>query len=808
MLSVRKHVKQRNELNRVIPVKEITDLIRYKDGTYRKVLKVTDPLNVKLMGRDELLRAIRSLKSVFNMLDTGQTCQILITSDPADIEDYLWEVYGKLEEARQRKNHFVADRLKGLSKYLEEHGMSRNVHNFYLILQSRSKKRELAEQELDNLTSSVRSQLGECDIKVDSLDRDGISKAIYQYLSPVKSLASPYKPGMNLMRWRPPDVEDCGSYLIMDHTYYRFYTISYMPEEIVAGWLDNLLSLKINLDISICLRPVPKAAIIKRINEKISDYQAMEIDHLPESVKQDYEEKIQSNKELIQQIRPQSENLLATTFLMAVRADSKKELDSACEIFEQNVTDVHVKKALHEGIHLLWHFLPIGHIDDEVERRYHWPLPAESAAFTLPFNSPEVNFNEGILRGINVQTDSPVILNPWNEAIFHNRNEFKVGLPGSGKTFALVIETFREYVMGLTKRQILFDVEREFGKYFPFANRVVFSPGSDFCTNPFHIRSYVVDHDDPEQERIDLQTYLPLKISRMKSFFRWIHSEMTPLESAKLSEAIQKCYEKVGLYVRKPGEPKRNLKLPEEFPTLGDLDEELKKIPGCEDMRRIFHPYIWGEYASMFNGQTNWHLDGAINILDIHDLTEDVRKPMMDRLLEEVWEEIKKDRSEKMVLRIDEFGLLADERNSQTMQFAHDMAKRIRKYGGGLCVATQNMADFLSNGKWGTAVLNNCEIQHYMGLRNHDIKELVEKADMEFNHKELEILRKSEARGHGILILGHKKRIELQTECSPDEQECLNLRLTKKFPESANSSRKDNVVSMVDRIGGIGGGSN
>src|SRR5690606_15169539 len=167
-------------------VKEITDLIRYKDGTYRKVLKVTDPLNVKLMGRDELLRAIRSLKSVFNMLDTGQTCQILITSDPADIEDYLWEVYGKLEEARQRKNHFVADRLKGLSKYLEQHGMSLNVHNFYLILQSRSKKRELAEQELDNLTSSVRSQLGECDIKVDSLDRDGISKAIYQYLSPVK----------------------------------------------------------------------------------------------------------------------------------------------------------------------------------------------------------------------------------------------------------------------------------------------------------------------------------------------------------------------------------------------------------------------------------------------------------------------------------------------------------------------------------------------------------------------------------------------------------------------------------------------
>ncbi len=799
MLSIKQRVQKKNELNRVIPIREFGDLIRYKDGTYRQILKITDPINIDLMGTEELTKAIHSLQSVMNMLKPRQSCQILIHSDPADIEDYLWDLYGKAEAAERRGDTYIAERLRAKARYLENHRhKARNVHNFYLVLKSTSKKRDQAEQELHDLSSSVIDKLASTNINATRLKKEEINRVIYHHLAPVTSMAKPYQSSMDLMRWRPPDVRDHGTYLEMDHTYYQPYTVNYIPEKQPAGWLDTLLQARVNLDISITLTVADKSAVIKKINGKIAEYQAHQLDYLPESIKQEYEDKINSNKELLKKIRSHSENLLATTFLMVVRADSAEELKSACERFEQNVTDLQVKKVLYRGCNLLWYFLPICYRNDEVERRYHWPMPSETAAFMLPFNSSEVNFNRGILRGINVKTEAPVILDPWDQSLFFNRNEFKVGRSGSGKTWSMVVDTFREYYAGSTQRQILLDIEREFHKYFPFANRIVFSPGSDYCTNPFHIRSYVVDHDDPDQEIVDLQAYLPRKVSNMKSFFRWIYPEMSTLESAKLSEAIRRCYEAVGLKLRLPGEPKKVLKLPEKFPTLSDLDRVLAEMSGMEKFRTVLQPFVEGEYATMFSGQTNWDLSGAINILDIHDLTKDVQKPMMDLLLGEVWEEIKKNREEKMVLRIDELGLIADGRNPMTMEFCHDMAKRIRKYGGGLVVATQNITDFLSNGKWGTAILNNCEFQHFMGLKSHDIKMLTKEVEMEFSKRELEILRKDKAQGHGIFILKDRKRIEMQTECSEDEQKCLGLKKASDYlKQLEEAKKKNNVVSMV-----------
>lgn len=786
----KKKLRERNVLNRVLPVREIDDLIRGKDGKYKQVLKITDPVNTDLMGADELKKAIHSLQDILNMLKGRQTCQILITSDPVDIDEYLWQLYGKADAADRRGEEYIAGRLRQKAHYLDQHRhVARNIHNFYMVLESISKKRDQAEQELHDLSSSVIDKFASANMKAYRLKKEEISRVLYNYLSPVGALTHPYHPGMNLMRWRPHDVVDHGGYLEMNHTVYQPYTVNYIPEDQEAGWLDVLLQAREKLDISITLTVSDKSNVIKKINGKIAEYQAHQLEYLPESIRQDYEDKIASNRAMLRKIRPHSENLFATTILMMVREETAEKLRSACERFEQNVTDIQVKKVLYKGANLLWYFLPIGHRNNELEQRYHWPMPAETAAFMIPFNSSEVNFNQGILRGVNVKTEAPVIMDPWDTSIFFNRNEFKVGRPGSGKTWSLVIDTFREYYASETQRQILFDVEREFHKYFPFANRVVFSPGSDYCTNPFHIRSYLLDHDDPDQEVNDLQAYLPRKVSNMKSFFRWIYPEMTQLESAKLSEAIRKCYAEVGLYIRHPEEPKQDLRLPKKFPTLSDLDQELAQMEGMNDFRTVIQPFVSGEYATMFNGQTNWNMDGSINILDIHDLTKDVQKPMTDLLLGEVWEEIKKNRKEKMVLRMDELGLIADERNPQTMEFCHDMAKRIRKYGGALVVATQNIADFLSNGKWGTAILNNCEFQHLMGLKSHDIKMLTKEVEMEFSKRELEILRKEKAQGHGIFILKDRKRIEMQTECSPDEQKCLSLKKASDYREQKEKER-------------------
>src|SRR5690606_10886076 len=150
---------------------------------------------------------------------------------------------------------------------------------------------------------------------------------------------------------------------------------------------------------------------------------------------------------------------------------------------------------------------------------------AELAASMLPFNSSSLNQNTGIMRGINVRTGEPVILEPWDRSILFNRNQFMAGTSGSGKSVAMLIQIVREWYAGSVKRQFVIDVEREFLRI-PVANRIVFAPGSTFCTNPFHIRSTILDSDVEGEDEENTQDYLPRKISQIESFFQWIYPEM------------------------------------------------------------------------------------------------------------------------------------------------------------------------------------------------------------------------------------------------------------------------------------------
>lgn len=769
-------IRKLNRLNRIIPVREIGDLIRYRDGTYRMVLKVIDPLNVDLLGNAEKEKAVESLQGIFNALRPNQSLQILITADPVDLGEYLWELGGKVQRNRMNGRTDKAEKLRSFMKYLENYQqIAQPIRNFFIVLCSMSKKKTDAEIELRDLSAHVVAKLEEAGILAIRMNKEQISRSIYERLAPVTSLTSPFDPNMDLMAWRPPDIKDSGHYLESDYNYTTFYTVSYIPNERKAGWLDPLINQRVKMDISITMTVMPKGEMISYLNGKISEFQANKLGTKSESARIYYDNKIESTKKMMKKIQPDSENLLGVTFLMAVHEEDPEKLKSACTRLENSIqgSEMRVKRVLYSGPNLLHYFIPIGYRNEEVEKRYYWPMYAELAASMLPFNSSSLNQNTGIMRGINVRTGEPVIFCHWDRSVFYNSNGFMAGTSGSGKSVAMLIQIVREWYAGEAKRQFVIDVEREFHRI-PIANRIVFGPGSSFCTNPFHIRSTILDSDVEGEDENDIQAYLPRKIAQLETFFQWIHPNMNWKERAHLVKAIEACYQDVGLSVRKKGEPRKQLRLPNKFPTLSDLDEKLKDIDEMQEFRLVLNKYVDGVYSSMFNGQTNWDLDSEINVLDIYDLEDAVKKPMMALLLSELWEEIKRDRNEKKILWVDELGLVADERNPQTLQFVHDMAKRIRKYSGGIVTATQNLSDYLSAGKWGQAILNNAEFVHLLGLKDGDVKSLVEDLEMEFSSKELRILKKKKAQGHGILICAGK-RIEMQTEFSPEEKQWLKI---------------------------------
>jgi len=753
-----------------VPLKEFdSEIIKTSDGKFKTVLKVIDPLNVNQMDEKQIVKAIKNTRAALNALNPGERCQMLVTSDEVDISQYLNEL---TEKQSNVSKSVIADykdsMIESKKDFLQEYTIkARNTHNFYLVLESREKKHDDASAELLDLMSNIVEHLEKAGLKIGRLSEEKVKEVIYKRLTPNSSRNQPYEAGMDLTAWQPPDIET-GQTLEIDGLHYAFYSISYFPKEIDEAWLDPILTARINVDVSVSLQVVSKNEQMDKINTQIRELESRIIETKATSVRQRYEQQIDSSKRLLEKISDDSENLFKVTFVFGVKGRDQDELRSSCNRFETNIKSNSMKaNKITNNPHCLWYMLPIGYKNANIETRYGWPMYSQLVGAMLPFNASEFNHNTGLLQGINVKSESPVIYDPWNKKIFNNRNEALLGESGSGKSWAVKLKIFREYYAGRAKRQFIIDPEREYNTI-PGANQIIFKPGSNFCTNPFHIRSTVVDADSGD-ESTDIAAYLPGKISDVVDWAKWIVPDMTPEELALLSMCVEKVYSDFNLDHKKDVE-----QLPEVFPTLEDLNKEMKTIEKLERVRVIMRPFTEGQYSSMFNGQTNWDLNEAINVLDIHELKEGVKKPMMDLLLKDLWEEVKRDRDEPVGLIADELWILADKKFPQTMEFVRNMGKRIRKYEGFLMVATQNVSDFIAAGEYGTAVINNCQFKTLMRLSENDVREMKNTQLVTLSESEEEIVSGDKPQGYCLHIV-KKKRVEMRTVANETELRELKL---------------------------------
>lgn len=731
------------------------------------MLKVVDPINSELLSDEDLMVAIQAVQDCANALE--QPAQILVSSERIDVSKYLAYLRGKADQA---EDAYTLERIQEKIKFLEmRSSTSRTVHNFYFVLESRFKKLNDAYEELTDLAKMYIEYLDYADMGTVQLQEHEIMKVLYEKLNPETSLTQPYMKGMTLQSICPNAIKDNGSYLQMDDWYYSFYTFSYFPEEVEPTWLKRVLNVRANLDFTIIMSPTDKTDVMVGTSKKIQALEERLLNKIPQMYRKKYEKERDSLDKLLEELQNDSENLFNTTFILAIREKSKDELESAEKRLETAISSskLRSKKLVFKGQQLMWYTLPICYSDPGLERQISWPMQSSTIASIVPFDSSELQHNEGILKGFHAKKDSPIIYNRFNREYFNNPNEVVFGESGSGKSFYLKLDMLRESTSGSANRLFVIDPEREY--FLPNAQRIVFKLGSEFTTNPFHIRSTIIDSDDESQDgTIDVGNYLRLKIGEMVSFFKWIIPDLTSREKADLLKAIVKAYkDEVDLHFE-------STSLPDRFPELSTLYKILydnfKGTMG--NVISSLAPYVKvedGVYASMFDGQTNWDLKAKINVLDIHELSEDIKKPMMDLLLKEIWEEIKIDREEPKGFYVDEAHLLADEDNPQSMKFLFQLYKRIRKYGGFATVATQNIADFLSIGKYGSAILNNAFIKTFMRMAEKDIDEL--KKFMNFSQKELKILGMKKSQGRCIHIAGGK-RIEMQTKASLDELKIID----------------------------------
>ena len=763
-----------------LPFKSIEDNFIIENNDTLKLVAKVSPINAELTSNDMIEEIARSIQGALSAFDGRKGIYIL--SERIDIRENISNI--ELQK-KYVNDEFKLEMLDMQKEYLESvSNKTRNVLNFYFVLEHRDKELDGARQILLDGFSAMKSELESSEMYVDQLTTDEIKELLYTKMNPEQSIVEPYKSDFSLENIYPQSATRCkdGRHLEIENDIYRFFAITKYPQTVDKyRWLKRLLTIQGNVNIAIILNPKNKATITTELSKAVDEAGGKAFFTKDEVERQRYLAEEQSAKAMIQKLGSDNVTLYDTSIVVSVGADNLKNLDTLSNIVRSKISSSYLQSTeiKRKDFDPFFSVLPIL-ADNKVTRNYVWNLTSEDIASIIPFDSSEFMEKKGIFIGENEVSKGLVITDYRNKA-YNNAHMCILADSGSGKTFFIKTDAIRN--IPYVDYTIMFDIKGDLEFPFPFAKRYTFSATSDTVVNPFHIRNAVVDTEqNTNMGQSDVGVYLSQKIMDLIVFFKWIITDMTPRQESLLDELITKTYKRCGLTYQSD-------ELPKEFCTMTDFYEVIDEyIDNAEtekekdDLREIkicIRPYVKGAYSKTFNGQTNWDFE-EFTIFNISNVSESVVKPLYDILLKDTWQFAKKDGTvnpSKKNIYVDECHEFADPQNPQTLAFlSTKLSKQGRGFGIRLITATQNLPDFLSIPRYGQAIIDNSYFKLFMRLGESDLP--LAKELYSFSDGEIKILKGSGAKGKGskgkgIFIVG-SQRVAIQTRASKYELEVID----------------------------------
>lgn len=374
---------------------------------------------------------------------------------------------------------------------------------------------------------------------------------------------------------------------------------------------------------------------------------------------------------------------------------------------------------------------------------------------TYPFITSTVCDENGIFIGANINNNSLVFIDKYNNNKYKNSNMCIFGTSGAGKSYYTKLLILRYILLGI--EQYVIDPEREYENLCKNLDGVLLKigPNSDTYINIFDIR---------EESLEDNQNgYLATKIGKLIGFFNLVFGNINEEEKSIIEEKLIETYKRKGinfddetLYKENDKDKiniKRKFKETKDMPILEDFYNVLSEDKKTEKLRIKLIPFVKGS-LKFFNNYTSIKLDNKLIIADIYELGEENLKYGMCLFIELFWDKIKKDRKIKKSIYLDEiWRLIGVTSNKDVASFIYKIFKTIRKYGGSAVAITQDVSDLFSleNGTYGKSILNNSSIKNFFSLEEENLNILQQYENISDREK-IEI--KSLKRGESLMIVG------------------------------------------------------
>ncbi|MCR5740929.1 MAG: ATP-binding protein [Gammaproteobacteria bacterium] len=583
-----------------------------------------------------------------------------------------------------------------------------------------------------------------------------------------------------------PSIKESFNKITLDDEEYKIASFEALPLSVSNAWAFELLSIPNTIARMHFNLEKDKNKVYKALNNSIVELKGRLIEKgITESKKMDLNSQIDSLELLLQQLKMDNEMLHTVTFLIKYKAKDSKLVE---DVIKSN--NIYMNHFFFRQLDAYISMLPFTTPTKSIEKYISKEIQSTTLASAFPFVSHLFLDKDGDYLGDNRYPVFFDIFDSWkkNHPSRTNANMCILGKSGGGKSFYLKKEIMQQICNG-TKIFIL-DPENEYQSLSnSFLGNFIDMGGiKSGKINPFQVFPSLSDNLEETGE---------LKAERqfLSEFLTIVMPDLDKEARPYLNQAIKKVYAKKHINDKTNFSSLKNT----DYPTFDDLykviDDEfnskntyefdkiyLRKIRNyLEDFRED------GMYSNLWNGYTTLELKNDFTVLNFQSLFASnntiIANGQMLLLMRFLMQEVIKNKRENELYNMNSnIQIVVDEAHQFinpdfpiALTFMSQMTKRIRKYGGSIIVATQNIKDFIGQNEStkakATSVLNGCQYSLIFGLNPDDINSIIDlyrSYNGGLTEKEIESLS-LQKQGEALLMVDSKTRINLKISLYDNE---------------------------------------
>jgi hypothetical protein len=477
------------------------------------------------------------------------------------------------------------------------------------------------------------------------------------------------------------------------HDYLACLALTQLPRRVYPGWLHHLLMMnEPHLDMSIHVQPHESDLMTRQLRRK-----AVELGGALAAAQKQGELRgntitrhaLKDVERVRDRLIRKDAHLYSITLFVLVHGISRDDLRKRIERIRLALRSLDFQAAPLSFQHHLGYLSCL--YGRNILARYAHLLPTDGAAAFYPFTRVPT-MERGVLLGT-TGNGNLVSLDPYAPNR-NNANLAVLGIPGAGKSFCFKVMLSR---LAPEMSISVIDLEGEYTRWAQAIDgqHVCFTPDS-FHINPLEIVKQTAPHQHTLHERV-------AAVAGLCALLIGENGRLAPSEKALVLQCLLDTYMERGI----TDDPMTHTA---EMPTMIDFYTMLKLKDSSGDLCQRIAPYI-----HLFPKRTTLPTEYQHVVYDLQQLPEDLRPAASYLIADRLWSNLQEQRQEvergadarlPHLVVIDEAWFLCKFESGAAL--LSELARRIRKYHGGLWLGTQQIGDLLSK-EQGKNLLSLCE---------------------------------------------------------------------------------------------------